>query len=130
MVMDMHMARSGKYLITADRDEKIRVTQYPGAFEIESFCLGHTQYVLIFDLLILCRFVAKIVELDHGLLISGGGDGTLCLWDYVPGTLLGKIDIPEFIKDESAVVSLSAFKNSIAVTLEGYVLFKKSESFG
>ena len=52
--------------------------------------------------------------------MSGGGDGTLCLWDFVPGTLLCKVEIPEFVKDESAVVSLSAFKDSIAVALEGY----------
>lgn len=35
----------GKYIVTADRDEHIRVSWFPQGFCIESFCLGHTQWV-------------------------------------------------------------------------------------
>jgi tRNA (guanine-N(7)-)-methyltransferase subunit TRM82 len=31
------------YIITCDRDEKIRVSHYPQAFDIQSFCLGHEE---------------------------------------------------------------------------------------
>jgi len=33
----------GKFLISCDRDSKIRVSHMPNTFKISSYCLGHTR---------------------------------------------------------------------------------------
>lgn len=72
------------YIITADRDEHIRISRgIPQAHVIEGFCLGHTEFVSR-----LCIPVSR-----HHLLISGGGDNELFLWDWEPGNLLCKADL-------------------------------------
>ena len=32
---------ASRYVLTADRDEKIRVSHFPQTFNIHGFCLGH-----------------------------------------------------------------------------------------
>uniref|UniRef100_A0A8D8SC79 tRNA (Guanine-N(7)-)-methyltransferase non-catalytic subunit wdr4 n=1 Tax=Cacopsylla melanoneura TaxID=428564 RepID=A0A8D8SC79_9HEMI len=77
MVLDIVMTKDSKHLITCDRDEKIRVSNYPNCYNIENYCLGHEQ------------FVTNVQFLPHNneLLISCSGDGTVRLWDYLKGTL-------------------------------------------
>jgi len=68
IVTAMVFAGDGNFLITGDNHEKIRVTFYPDAAEIYSFCLGHT---------------AQVTSLaPHGSkhLLSTAADGTLRLW--------------------------------------------------
>jgi hypothetical protein len=59
------------FLITAERDEKIRVSHFPNSYNIEAFCLGHT-----------CHVSALAVAAVNGanLLVSGAVDGSLKLW--------------------------------------------------
>jgi tRNA (guanine-N(7)-)-methyltransferase subunit TRM82 len=60
------------YIITADRDEHIRVSRGPPqSHVIEGYCLGHTE------------FVSKICAIPGTkLLVSGGGDDTICVWEW------------------------------------------------
>lgn len=34
-----------RFVVTCDRDEKIRVSRYPNAYNIHNFCLGHEEFV-------------------------------------------------------------------------------------
>ncbi|KAL5663142.1 hypothetical protein ACJX0J_023250, partial [Zea mays] len=85
IITSMKFSPDGRFIATADRDFKIRVTLFPknplkGAHEIQSFCLGHTDFVS-------CITFTSISE-NQSFLISGGGDSTVRLWDYVNGCLL------------------------------------------
>ena len=72
------------YIITADRDEHIRVSRGPPQSHIiESYCLGHTSFVSK-----LC-----VPKWKESILISGGGDSFLLLWDWAVGLALQKIEI-------------------------------------
>lgn len=59
-------------IITADRDEHIRVTRGPPQSHIiEGYCLGHKE------------FVSKLCLIPGtDLLVSGGGDDFLAVWDW------------------------------------------------
>lgn len=82
MLLDVLVTQDMKYILTTDRDEKIRISMYPNSYNIVSYCLGHT------------KFVTNISELPHdkSILISCGGDGNLKLWDYKHGTELMSVN--------------------------------------
>jgi tRNA (guanine-N(7)-)-methyltransferase subunit TRM82 len=76
---------SDQHLLTADRDEKIRVSRFPESYIIEGFLLGHTEYVTA-----MAAFSpsAPPPPPTHGhhqpkslRAVSCGGDRTVRLWD-------------------------------------------------
>jgi tRNA (guanine-N(7)-)-methyltransferase subunit TRM82 len=74
------------YIITADRDEHIRVSRgIPQAHIIEGFCLGHREFVSK-----LC-----VPKPRPEVLVSGGGDDELFLWNWRISMLLCKVDLRE-----------------------------------
>ncbi|KAG1852194.1 WD40-repeat-containing domain protein [Suillus subluteus] len=73
----------GQYIVTANRDEHIRVSWYPQGYTIESYCLGHQKYVS----------AIHIPSFSPGTLISGGGDSVLKQWDWMTGELLRDINV-------------------------------------
>ncbi|PRP85560.1 tRNA (guanine-N(7)-)-methyltransferase subunit WDR4-like [Planoprotostelium fungivorum] len=110
-VIYMLLSPRHDFILTADRDEKIRVSHYPNAFDIQSYCLGHTSLV--------SRLVIPAASQD--LLISGGSDGTLRLWKYKTGQLLQTetLDASEKVKANVLSISHSPLDGSIAVVVEG-----------
>lgn len=73
-----------RYIITGDRDEHIRVSRYiPQAYVIEGFCFGHKEFIS-----------SMTVPLPRGdVLMSGGGDEDLFVWDWKAGKLLSRKSI-------------------------------------
>ncbi|KAM6224525.1 tRNA (guanine-N(7)-)-methyltransferase non-catalytic subunit WDR4 [Rhynchocyon petersi] len=95
MLLDVAVSPDDRYVLTADRDEKIRVSWSAAPHNIESFCLGHTEFVSrIF-----------VVPDQPELLLSTSGDGTLRLWEYRSGRELhccrvSGLQEPEIPQDE------------------------------
>ena len=79
MLLDIKLSKCGKFIITCDRDEKIRVSHYPNAYNIHNFCLGHTD------------FVTSMALHQDTYLISGSGDGTLRLWNFLKGKEIDQV---------------------------------------
>eukprot|EP00096_Caligus_rogercresseyi_P002899 TRINITY_DN1526_c0_g1_i1.p1 TRINITY_DN1526_c0_g1~~TRINITY_DN1526_c0_g1_i1.p1 ORF type:complete len:375 (-),score=55.40 TRINITY_DN1526_c0_g1_i1:270-1394(-) len=79
MLTGVSLSQDGSRIITSDRDEKIRISRFPNAYNIIGFCLGHENFVTNFKL---CR---------GDKLISSSGDGTLRLWNYLQGTQLSAV---------------------------------------
>ncbi|XP_078214926.1 tRNA (guanine-N(7)-)-methyltransferase non-catalytic subunit WDR4 isoform X7 [Callithrix jacchus] len=78
MLLDVAVSPDDCFILTADRDEKIRVSWAAAPHSIESFCLGHTEFVSRISM----------VPTQPGLLLSSSGDGTLRLWEYRSGRQL------------------------------------------
>ena len=76
MLLDIVMSPCGNYIITSDRDEKIRVSKFPNSYNIQCYCLGHTDFV---------TSIQVVVHSRENLLLSGSGDGSLRVWKYLEG---------------------------------------------
>lgn len=89
MLLDVLVTEDEKYVITTDRDEKIRVSMFPNSYNIVSYCLGHK------------KFVTNISELPHdkSVLVSCGGDGVFKLWNYKIGKELLTVDFHDKISE-------------------------------
>lgn len=90
LLLDILQTPDNKFIITSDRDEKIKVSCYPNTYNIQSYCLGHKE------------FVKNIEILPHNekYLTSSSGDGHIKIWDYVEGRLCYSIDTYEDVNDE------------------------------
>ncbi|XP_061309477.1 tRNA (guanine-N(7)-)-methyltransferase non-catalytic subunit WDR4 [Pezoporus flaviventris] len=75
LLLDVALSPDDRYILTADRDEKIRISLAKAPYYIVSFCLGHKE------------FVSKIFVIPNypDLLLSASGDSTLRLWEYKSG---------------------------------------------
>ncbi|CAD7089720.1 unnamed protein product [Hermetia illucens] len=85
MVLDVRFTPAQDAVLTADRDEKIRVTNFPATHEIECFCLGHTEYVSSINLL---------PSQPNKMVVSLSGDKSMRIWDFRAGKQLHQVSIP------------------------------------
>ncbi|QDS67902.1 hypothetical protein FKW77_008290 [Venturia effusa] len=84
---DESIEKPREYLITSDRDEHIRISRGPPqAYVIEGFCLGHHE------------FINKLCLAEPGLLVSGGGDDELFVWDWLAQKLVNRVNISKAVQ--------------------------------
>ena len=93
------------YIITADRDEHVRVSRgIPQAHIIEGYCLGHKE------------FISKVCLVSgQDLLVSGGGDDWLGVWDWQSYTLRASIDVKGRFAS-AAKMSSSGMDDKVAIS--------------
>lgn len=89
VISDILVTPCGRYVITCDRDEKIRVSHYPNAYNIASYCLGHTEFVSSLHL----------IECSN-ILVSSSGDGSVRFWNYPEGTQVNIIDTTHLVSED------------------------------
>ncbi|KAH8266910.1 hypothetical protein KR026_010513, partial [Drosophila bipectinata] len=82
VVFDILWTDDQQQIITCDRDDKIRVTNYPATFDIHSYCLGHKE------------FVSGLALLTEQHIVSASGDKTLRVWNFIEGKELLVHELP------------------------------------
>ncbi|KAJ0413444.1 hypothetical protein BJY00DRAFT_296870 [Aspergillus carlsbadensis] len=104
---DSSSTRKRGYILSADRDEHIRVSRGPPqAHVIENYCLGHSAFVSS-----LC-----IPQWAPEILISGGGDPYLLVWNWTAAQVLHKVPLVKETSESKDV----AVRNIWAPVLDTY----------
>ncbi|KPJ03719.1 tRNA (guanine-N(7)-)-methyltransferase subunit wuho [Papilio xuthus] len=123
LLLNVLQTSDRKFIISSDRDEKIRVSCYPNTYNIHTYCLGHTE------------FVNHLEFLPHNnkYLTSTSGDGTVRCWDYVTGKMHYSIDTfldinDETLKDDFAKVMIDEGIEVNSLPIVHYAVTKKDES--
>ncbi|KAG5206088.1 tRNA (guanine-N(7)-)-methyltransferase non-catalytic subunit TRM82 [Trichophyton interdigitale] len=100
-------AESRSYILSADRDEHIRVSRgLPQAHIIHGYCQGHTS------------FISKmcIPSWSPELLVSGGGDSYIVVWNWREGSILQRIPLQLTSQSNPAAIAVTGIR---AVSFEG-----------
>jgi tRNA (guanine-N(7)-)-methyltransferase subunit TRM82 len=83
-----------QYILTSDRDEHIRISRGPPQTHvIEGFCLGHTSFI---------SKICRVGGTSSQLLVSGGGDSWLGVWDWTQCSLKRKFDLLGLVRKVAA----------------------------
>lgn len=81
IVTVMAFSPDGKWLLTGDNHEKVRVSRYPLTAEIACFCLGHTAQI-----------TGLAMAADAQVLLSAAADKSVRLWS-LEGQCLSQLEL-------------------------------------
>jgi len=111
VLTDLAYDPSGRVL-TSDKDWKIRVSSYPQAYNIENFCLGHTE------------FISRIILIPgvKDRLVSGSGDGYIRYWDHSTGQELSSVLLP-LEESELESIPITFLNSTLLIAARGNKLF-------
>ncbi|KAI8449118.1 WD40-repeat-containing domain protein [Phakopsora pachyrhizi] len=84
--------RSDSLLVKADRDKHVRLSNYPNSWSIYGYLLGHSRFVSAL-LWVDCEGI------DGGVLLSGGGDDEVYVWDHLALKCCRRIAVGDCLKD-------------------------------
>lgn len=90
MLSDVLVAQHNnkQFILTGDRDEHIRITNYPRTYVVKNWLFGHREFVSNLH----------IPSFDPSILISGGGDDYLAIWKWHENKLLSKVQLRDLIQ--------------------------------
>ncbi|BEI94022.1 uncharacterized protein CcaverHIS019_0604810 [Cutaneotrichosporon cavernicola] len=77
------LTHDGKRIITADRDEHIRVSRFPKSYVIDKYLWGSEGFVS----------AIHVPESEPNIVVAGGGEPTLQIFDWTAGALLRRVEI-------------------------------------
>lgn len=103
MLTAMVLCGQGKQIITADRDNKLRISKYPRSWNIDGYCLGHLEFITAVS-------VSRKDNLDD-LIISGSGDGTVRVWD---SAACKQLDVVLLSRAAESAPAITAVANAAA----------------
>lgn len=114
LLLDVLVTPDEKYILTCDRDEKIRVSSFPNGYNIITYCLGHRE------------FVSSIHLLPHndGCLISTSGDATVRFWDYKFGKEIMAFDTNSYLESTNlnangqTDINIAAITDAVAILVD------------
>ncbi|GMH97584.1 hypothetical protein TrVE_jg1593 [Triparma verrucosa] len=92
------------FILSGDRDEKIRVTNFPNTYVLENILLGHTGYI-------------TSLSSNETRCVSSSGDSTVRFWDYKKPTEEALLKTLE-VEGVPSVTAISP-SNVIAFAIDG-----------
>jgi WD40 repeat protein len=104
IITALGMSPLGDFIVTSDRDEKVRVSRFPQTECIHQYCLGHKSVVTSIAFLESKR--------PDGRLLSCGWDGCLKLWNSSMGALLDEVQLQSGVAAEQPSTAAAATSNA------------------